>query len=131
MVPGCCSDQHVRSTFHIHLSSSLSWFSRSLHIMIHISGRLYRRNPWVDTAKGKSPNFEAYLSEPIAFFMREFTGMTLPVANFLVKNVFCILDRPTDDTQRISAREFGVWVRDLPDHMTASPQVALARRQVL
>ena len=99
--------------------------------MIHISGRLYRRNPWVDTAKGKSPNFEAYLSEPIAFFMREFTGMTLPVANFLVKNVFCILDRPTDDTQRISAREFGVWVRDLPDHMTASPQVALARRQVL
>ena len=63
--------------------------------------------------------------------MREFSGMTLPVANFLVRNVFCILDRPTDDTQRISAREFGVWVRDLPDNMTASPQVALARRQVL
>ena len=55
--------------------------------------------------------------------MRRFTGMTLPVANFLVDNVFCILDDPTDDSQRIGAREFGVWVRDLPTLMTA-PQPA-------
>jgi hypothetical protein len=53
--------------------------------------------------------------------MRRFTGMTLPVANFLVENVFCILDYPTDDSQRIGAREFGVWVRDLPTLM-AAPQ---------
>lgn len=53
--------------------------------------------------------------------MRRFTGMTLPVANFLVENVFCILDDPTDDSQRIGAREFGVWVRDLPTLM-AAPQ---------
>ncbi|KAH8978911.1 hypothetical protein EDB86DRAFT_2836367 [Lactarius hatsudake] len=33
---------------------------------------------------------------------------TLPVANFLVENVFCILDDPTEDSQRIGAREFGV-----------------------
>ena len=43
--------------------------------------------------------------------------MTLPVANFLVENVFCILDDPTDDSQRIGAREFGLWVRDLPTLM--------------
>jgi hypothetical protein len=55
--------------------------------------------------------------------MRRFSGMTLPVANFLVENVFCILDDPTDDSQRIGAREFGVWVRDLPTLM-AAPQPA-------
>ncbi|KAH8996405.1 kinase-like protein [Lactarius hatsudake] len=54
------------------------------------------------------------------FFMRRFAGMTLPVANFLVENVFCILDDPTDDSQRIGAREFGVWIRDLPTLMGAS-----------
>ena len=46
--------------------------------------------------------------------------MTLPVANFLVENVFCILDNPTDDSQRIGAREFGVWIRDLPTLIGAS-----------
>jgi hypothetical protein len=52
--------------------------------------------------------------------MRRFAGMTLPVADFLVKNVFCILDDPTDDLQRIGAREFGWWIRDLPTLMGAS-----------
>ena len=52
--------------------------------------------------------------------MRRFAGMTFPVANFLVENVFCVLDEPSDDSQRIGAREFGVWVRDLPAHMGAS-----------
>ena len=51
--------------------------------------------------------------------MQNFTGMTLPVANFLVENVFCILDDPTDDSQRIGAREFGVWIRDLLSLMGA------------
>ena len=46
-------------------------------------------------------------------FMWRFAGMTLPVANFLVESVFCILDDPTDDPQRIGAPEFGVWIRDL------------------
>ncbi|KAI0256452.1 hypothetical protein BJV78DRAFT_467960 [Lactifluus subvellereus] len=52
--------------------------------------------------------------------MRRFAGMTLPVANLLIESVFCILDNPTDDPQRISAHEFGVWVRDLPTLMGAS-----------
>lgn len=49
--------------------------------------------------------------------------MTLPVANFLVENVFCILEDPTDDSQRIGAREFGIWVRDLPTFMAAAQPV--------
>src|SRR5713226_7874992 len=47
--------------------------------------------------------------------------MTLPIANFLVKNVFCILEDPTDDSQLIGAYEFGEWVRDLPTLMAAPP----------
>ena len=46
--------------------------------------------------------------------------MTLPVANFLVENVFCILDDHTDDSRRIGAHEFGLWVRDLPALMAPS-----------
>src|SRR5260370_19504478 len=49
--------------------------------------------------------------------------MTLPVANFLVKNVFCILEDPTDDSQLIGACEFGEWVQDLPTLMAAPPSV--------
>jgi hypothetical protein len=40
-------------------------------------------------------------------FTGRFAGMTLRVANFLIENEFCILDKPTDDSQRIGAREFG------------------------
>ena len=46
--------------------------------------------------------------------MQRFSGMTLPVAEFLANNVFCILDDPKDDSQRISARDFGIWIKDLP-----------------
>ena len=77
----------------------------------------------MDTVKDGCSSFDLYLSNPTNFFMRRFSGMTLPVANFLVENVFCILDDPTDDSQRIGAREFGVWVRDLPILM-APPQPA-------
>ncbi|KAN0138325.1 kinase-like protein [Lactarius tabidus] len=81
---------------------------------------LYHYNPWMDTATGECSSFQLYLSNPTNFFMRRFAGMTLPVANFLVENVFCILDDPTDDSQRIGAREFGVWIRDLPTLIGAS-----------
>ncbi|KAH9953943.1 kinase-like domain-containing protein [Russula dissimulans] len=81
---------------------------------------LYHCNPWVDTVEDGFSSFDQYLSNPVRFFMRRFTGMTLPVANFLVENVFCILDDPTDDSQRISARKFGIWVRHLPDLMAPS-----------
>ncbi|KII92140.1 hypothetical protein PLICRDRAFT_36930 [Plicaturopsis crispa FD-325 SS-3] len=77
---------------------------------------LYHYNPWTDTAEGACPSFALYLQNPTAFFMQRFMGMTRPVADFLATRVFCIL--PTDPdapSPRISAREFGKWVRDLPD----------------
>ncbi|KAH9953944.1 kinase-like domain-containing protein, partial [Russula dissimulans] len=55
---------------------------------------LYHCNPWVDTVKGGFSAFDEYLSNPASFFMRRFTGMTRPVATFLIENVFCILDDP-------------------------------------
>ena len=82
--------------------------------------RLYHRNPWMDTAKGVCPLFDQYLSNQTNFFIQRFTGMTLPVATFLVENVFCILDDLFSPSHRIDAREFGIWVRDLPTLLTAS-----------
>ena len=52
--------------------------------------------------------------------------MTFSVANFLAENVLCILDDPTDDSQRIGAREFGVWICDLPTLIGASQPLTLA-----
>ena len=74
----------------------------------------------MDTAKGVCPLFNQYLSTQTNFFMQRFANMTLPVATFLVENVFCVLDDPTSGFQRIGAREFGIWVRDLPTLLAAS-----------
>ena len=76
--------------------------------------RLYHYNPWTDTTLGVCSSFELYRQQPVNFFMQRFSGMTLPVAEFLANNVFCILDDPKDDSKRISARAFGNWIKDLP-----------------
>ncbi|KAI0769679.1 hypothetical protein BD413DRAFT_493330 [Trametes elegans] len=76
---------------------------------------LYHYNPWTDTTLGVCSSFELYRQQPVEFFMQRFSGMTLPVAEFLAYNVFCILDDPKDDSQRISAHAFGAWVKDLPN----------------
>jgi len=46
--------------------------------------------------------------------MYRFTGMTRPVADFLANRVFCILDDPGDDSPRVTASEFGTWIKNLP-----------------
>ena len=118
MVLGYCSDQYVSTILHGHPACSFV-FVVFLIFVRSCSPRIYRCQPWTDTAKNICSSFDQYLSDPITFFMR-LPGMTLPVANFLVENVFCILDPPTDDSRRIGAREFGVWIRDLPTLMTVS-----------
>ncbi|GBE81412.1 kinase-like protein [Sparassis crispa] len=75
---------------------------------------LYHYNPWTDTTQGVCPSFELFRRQPVEFFMNRFTGMTSPVAEFLATNVFCILDSHQSDSQRISARAFGTWIKDLP-----------------
>ncbi|KAF7979882.1 hypothetical protein HWV62_40665 [Athelia sp. TMB] len=75
---------------------------------------LYHFNPWQDTADRFCSSFDLYRSQPVEFFMQRFTGMTRQVAEFLATKVFCILEDPQDDSQRITAREFAAWVKDLP-----------------
>lgn len=76
---------------------------------------LYHYNPWTDTAEGACSSFDAFRRDPINFFMTRFTGMTRPVAELLATRVFCILDNPQGDSQRITAHEFGLWAKNLPD----------------
>lgn len=49
--------------------------------------------------------------------MQRFSGMVSEMASFLARRVFCLLpdDDPMDEAcRRVSAREFGRWVKDLP-----------------
>jgi hypothetical protein len=79
--------------------------------------RLYHCNPWQDTAYGACNSFDLYRKQPVAFFMQRFNGMTRSVAEYLATRVFCILDDPEDDSQRVEARDFGTWIKDLPAHL--------------
>ena len=78
---------------------------------------LYHCNPWTDTEQDACSSFDLYLRDPINFFMNRFLGMTRAVAEFLTSRVFCILDDPDDDSQRIAARDFGRWIRNLPNSL--------------
>ncbi|KAM6502409.1 CAMK/CAMK-unique protein kinase [Amanita muscaria] len=75
---------------------------------------LYHCNPWTDTEQGACPSFDLYLRDPVNFFINRFVGMTRSVAEFLATRIFCVLENPSDDSQRISANEFGLWVKNLP-----------------
>ncbi|KAF8160947.1 hypothetical protein B0H34DRAFT_653731 [Crassisporium funariophilum] len=75
---------------------------------------LYHHNPWTDTAQGVCSSFDLFRRDPVNFFMYRFTGMTKPVAEVLANKVFCILDDPTDDSQRMTAADFGAWAKNLP-----------------
>ncbi|KAJ7594754.1 hypothetical protein C8J56DRAFT_448170 [Mycena floridula] len=82
---------------------------------------LYHFNPWTDTAQGACNSFDAYRQYPVGFFMQRFAGMTRPVAQFLAERVFNILDPSDEDGQRISARDFGKWIKDLPELLGQAP----------
>ncbi|TCD64879.1 hypothetical protein EIP91_003545 [Steccherinum ochraceum] len=88
---------------------------------------LYHCNPWSDTTLGACSAFETYRSQPIPFFMTRFTGLTYPVADFLASRVFCLLEDPHDDSARITAAEFGRWVRDLPSMLGTSERPGHSR----
>jgi serine/threonine protein kinase len=76
---------------------------------------LYHYNPWTDTKQGACNSFDLFRQQPVSFFMQRFVGMTRPVAEHLANKVFNVLDDPKDDSERISAAEFGIWAKDLPD----------------
>ncbi|KZS98367.1 Pkinase-domain-containing protein [Sistotremastrum niveocremeum HHB9708] len=81
---------------------------------------IYHHNPWADTANAADPSqpcpdssFQEFRTDGAQFFMNRFVGMTAPVAEFLTNKVFCILDEP-GCTGRVTAEEFGLWVKGLP-----------------
>ena len=83
---------------------------------------MYHYNPWTDTTDGACSSFSLFQHNPVGFFTSRFAGMTQPVAEFLANKVFCILPDPMDDSPRVSAKEFGLWIRDLPDLLSPVPR---------
>ncbi|TFK25524.1 CAMK/CAMK-unique protein kinase [Coprinopsis marcescibilis] len=73
---------------------------------------LYHYNPWTDTAEGACSSFDLYRRDPVSFFINRFPGMTRGVAEFLASNVFNTLEDDEDGRRRVSAAEFGVWVKN-------------------
>ncbi|TFK54304.1 kinase-like protein [Heliocybe sulcata] len=91
---------------------------------------LYHFNPWTDTTEGVCSSFTLFRQHPVPFLLGRFPGMTEPVARYLAENVFCILDDPQDDSQRVSAGAFGKWARDLPALFGVEGEVGGHRRVV-
>ncbi|KAF9038336.1 kinase-like protein [Hymenopellis radicata] len=82
---------------------------------------LYHYNPWTDTHQGACKSFDLFRRSPVDFFLQRFTGMTRPVAEMLANRVFNVLEDTNDDSSRISAVEFGSWVKDLPELLGNHP----------
>jgi hypothetical protein len=75
-------------------------------------------------------SFHLYRQQSVDFFMQRLTGMTRPVAEYLTSKVFCILDDLKDDSQRVEARDFGIWIKDLPA-LLADTSASVHKRAVL
>lgn len=69
---------------------------------------LFHRNPWTDPTPGNN-NFDGFLDDPTDFLLTRFTGIGREVATYLAQKVFTL-----GNEERVDAREFGVWSRDLP-----------------
>lgn len=55
-------------------------------------------------------NFDNFLGHPLGFLMSKFNGIGREVATYLSNHIICL-----DVTARLGAREFGKWVKSLPD----------------
>jgi hypothetical protein len=88
----------------VHRASESCSFIFFLGIVAHLCYRLQALyNTWMDSATGECSPFSLSLANPTYFFTRRFAGTTLPIANFLLEDIFCILDDSADDSQRILA----------------------------
>lgn len=87
---------------------------------------IFHRNPFKEPSLERCQSFSAYCHDPIGFFTESFEGITEEMAEFLSQKVFCnVVPRPEDNDdidgeeiaplkRRVTAREFGAWVKDLP-----------------
>ncbi|TBU21243.1 hypothetical protein BD311DRAFT_811634 [Dichomitus squalens] len=84
----------------------------------------------IRSARSLSLSSSSDIADPIsAQPQQRFSGMTLPVAEFLANNVFCLLDDHKDDSKRISARAFGNWIKDLPN-LLGGPSIRRHTRNI-
>lgn len=86
---------------------------------------LFHRNPWKEPAPG-DPNFDNFLRDPPGFLLSKFTGIGREIASYLAEHVLC-----TDVDDRVGAREFGEWIKGLPDMVggrKAMSQLKMSRR---
>ena len=72
---------------------------------------LLHRNPWKDPTDGDL-DFESYIHDPVDHLQSKGKGLSREVASFLATRVLCL---EVDD--RVSAREFGKWIKALPEMM--------------
>jgi serine/threonine protein kinase len=70
---------------------------------------LFHRNPWKDPTEG-DPNFDNFLRDPTGFLLAKFTGIGREVAAYLACHVLC-----TEVEDRVTARDFGQWIKSLPE----------------
>lgn len=101
---------------------------------------IFHRSPFREPNMERCESFAAYCYDPINFLMESFEGLTLEMAEFLSQKVLCnVVPRPDTEAnvsstdaptrlrslvpikRRVSAREFGEWVRDLPFRMGLKP----------
>jgi hypothetical protein len=78
---------------------------------------LFHRNPWKDPTEG-DVNFDNFLRDPTGFFLAKFTGIGREVASYLANRVLCI-----DVDDRVTAREFGRWIKGLPEMIAGKKAV--------
>jgi serine/threonine protein kinase len=76
---------------------------------IVIINMLFHRNPWKDPTEG-DPNFDSFLQDPMSFLQTKFSGIGKEVSTYLATRVLC-----TEVEDRVTARQFGEWVRNLPE----------------
>ena len=86
---------------------------------------MYHYNPWTDTAQGVCSSFNLFRQHGSNFFIQRFTGMTTAVAEFLASRVFYLppsasFSLSMNTTTPVTAREFGVWIKDLPTLLSES-----------
>ena len=70
---------------------------------------IFHRACWSD-ATDDNPKFAQYLRDRKRYLINQFPGIGNQVATFLADHVLCL-----DVGDRVSARDFGRWVRNLPE----------------
>jgi hypothetical protein len=85
---------------------------------------IFHRACWSD-ATDDNPKFAQYLRDRKRYLINQFPGIGNQVATFLADHVLCL-----DVGDRVSARDFGRWVRNLPEMIAGKTAVKEMKHSV-